>query len=104
MLTVLINAKGLYTVGKVVDGVFSHINGGWKDSSYINKGHGTYNNVSVSYDGESRNFMLRINGYDITDFTVPEEISFRGSRSGYAVVIAHNEDFPRTSVKVIFEK
>lgn len=104
MLTVLINAKGLYTVGKVVDGVFSHINGGWKDSSYINKGHGTYNNVSVSYDGESRNFLLRINGYDITDFTVPEEISFRGSRSGYAVVIAHNEDFPRTSVKVIFEK
>ena len=40
MLAVLINANGYYTVGKVSDGVFCHINDGWKNSNFINKGYG----------------------------------------------------------------
>lgn len=104
MLTVLINSNGLYTVGKVDNGVFSHLNGGWKGSSYINRGQGIRNEVSVSYDGVGKKFLLKINGYEITDFTVPEKIKFKDSRWGFAVVIAGNEAFPNLPVKVIFEK
>lgn len=103
MIAVLINANGYYTVGKVFNGVFSHINGGWKSSVFINKGYGIKNTMAVSYDEGSRNFLLKINGYEVTEFTVSEEILFKGSRSGFAVVIANNENFPANPVKVIFE-
>lgn len=53
MLAVLINANGYYTAGKVTDGEFSHINGGWKSSTHINKGHGIKNTVAVTYDSGS---------------------------------------------------
>lgn len=104
MLVVLINANGLYTVGKVVNGVFSHINNGWKSSNYINKGLGIQNILLISYDTVNNKFLLKINGYSITDFSVSEEINFINSKSGYAVVIANNENFPNNSVKVTFEK
>ena len=104
MLTVLINSEGLYTIGKVAEGVFSHINDGWKSSSYINKGLGIKNKLEVSYDEGSHNFNLSINGYFITAFTVSEEISFTNAGSGFAAVISANENFPETTVKVTFEK
>ncbi|MGN0739535.1 MAG: hypothetical protein ACI4LX_05130 [Treponema sp.] len=104
MLTVLINAGGCYTVGKVCDGVFSHVNGGWKNSGYINRGFGIKNNAEVSYDTGKKNFLLKINGYEITEFTVPEEIAFKDSKSGFAAVIASNENFPASPVKITFEK
>ena len=103
MLTILINANGYYTVGKVFDGVFSHINDGWKNSNYINKGYGIKNTIAVSYDESSKNFLLTINGYEITSFTVSEQISFKNSRYGFAVVIANNENFPSKPVRVTFE-
>ncbi len=104
LLTVLINTMGMYTAGKVVDGVFSHINGGWKSSAYINRGYGTKNLMTVSYDSGKKNFLLSINGYDIAAFTAPEKMEFKDSRSGFVVGIAGNEDLPRTPVKVSFEK
>lgn len=103
MLAVLINANGYYTVGKVSDGVFCHINGGWKNSNFINKGYGIKNTISVAYDTGTRNFILKINGYEITSFTVSEQISFKNSKSGFAVVIANNENFPSKPVRVTFE-
>lgn len=103
MLAVLINANGYYTVGKVCDGVFGHINDGWKNSNYINKGHGIKNTIAVAYDAGTKNFLLKINGYEITSFTVSEQIAFKGSRSGFAVVIADNENFPGKPVRVTFE-
>ena len=103
MLAVLINANGYYTVGKVSDGVFCHINDGWKNSNFINKGYGIKNTISVAYDTGTRNFILKINGYEITSFTVSEQISFKNSRSGFAVVIANNENFPSKPVRVTFE-
>ena len=103
MLAVLINANGYYTVGKVSDGVFCHINDGWKNSNFINKGYGIKNTISVAYDSGTRNFILKINGYEITSFTVSEQISFKNSRSGFAVVIANNESFPDKPVRVTFE-
>ena len=103
MLAVLINANGYYTVGKVSDGVFCHINDGWKNSNFINKGYGIKNTISVAYDTGTRNFILKINSYEITSFTVSEQISFKNSKSGFAVVIAHNEIFPGKPVRVTFE-
>ena len=103
MLAVLINANGYYTVGKVSDGVFCHINDGWKNSSFINKGYGIKNTISVAYDTGTRNFILKINGYEITSFTVSEQISFKNSRSGFAAVVANNENFPDKPVRVTFE-
>ena len=47
--------------------------------------------------------VLKINGYEITSFTVSEQISFKNSRSGFAVVIASNENFPDKPVRVTFE-
>ena len=58
MLAVLINANGYYTVGKVCDGVFGHINDGWKNSNYINKGHGIKNTIAVAYDAGTKNFLV----------------------------------------------
>lgn len=103
MLAVLINANGYYTAGKVTDGTFSHINGGWKSSNHINKEHGIKNTVAVTYDSGSRNFLLRINGYDTAEFTAPEGITFKGSRRGFAAVISDSEDFPEIPVRVTFE-
>lgn len=103
MLAVLINANGYYTVGKVSDGVFCHINDGWKNSNYINKGYGIKNTIAVAYDADTKNFLLKINGYEITSFTVSEQISFKNSRAGFAVVIANNENFPSNPVRVTFE-
>ena len=103
MLAVLINANGFYTVGKVSDGVFCHINDGWKNSNFINKGYGIKNTISVAYDTGAKNFILKINGYEITSFTVSEQISFKNSKSGFAVVIANNENFPSKPVRVTFE-
>ena len=103
MLAVLINANGYYTVGKVSDGVFCHINDGWKNSNFIKKGYGIKNTIYVAYDTGTRNFILKINGYEITSFTVSEQISFKNSKSGFAVVIAHNEIFPGKPVRVTFE-
>lgn len=103
MLAVLINANGLYTAGKVSNGIFSHITG-WRNSVYINKGLGIQNVISVSCDSESKNFTLSINGYAVTTFAVSENIVFNSSKSGFAVVIANNENFPENPVKVTFEK
>lgn len=103
MLAVLINTSGYYTAGKVTDGEFSHINGGWKSSSHINRGHGIKNTVAVTYDSGNRNFLLRINGYDTAEFAAPEGIPFKGSRRGFAAVISDSEDFPEIPVKVTFE-
>ena len=90
-------------MGKASDGVFCHINNGWKNSNFINKGYGIKNTISVAYDNGTRNFVLKINGYEITSFTVSEQISFKNSRSGFAVVIANNENFPGNPVRITFE-
>lgn len=104
MLTVLINTNGLYAIGKVINGVFYHVNDGWKNSNYIYRGYGVTNNINVSYDTINKHFILNINGYEITAFTVAENIVFKNSKSGFVVVIASNENFPNSPVMVTFEK
>lgn len=103
MLAIMINANGLYTIGKIVNGAFYHLEGNWKFSEYINKGFGFKNNISVSYDNSLESFVLTINDEEITRFTVPEKISYKNSKSGFVVVISNKENFPETPVKVEFE-
>lgn len=104
MLTVLINGNGLYTVGKVIEGSFYYLDKRWNASDSIRRGQGVNNKLSVTYDSESKLFYLYINDYKVTSFSTSENITFKNSKSGFAVVIANNETFPSNPVKVTFEK
>ncbi len=103
MLTVLINTRGFYTIGKVTNGTFIHINKGWKSSNNLNKGYGIYNQLEVTHNSNTNTFTLFINGCETATFTIEEKILFKDSNSGYVVVIADNEQFPEVPVKVLFE-
>lgn len=103
MLAVMINTNGLYSIGKIYDGVFSHINNGWLKSDHIYSGLGVPNDISITFNNTNKNFTLTINNYEITSFTVNEKITFKNSRSGYVVVIANNESFPSKPVRVTYE-
>ena len=103
MLAVMINTNGLYSIGKIYDGVFSHINNGWLKSNHIYSGLGVPNDISITFNNTNKNFTLSINNYEITSFTVNEKITFKNSRSGYVVVIANNESFPSKPVRVTYE-
>lgn len=104
ILTVLINGNGLYTVGKVIEGSFYYLDKGWKASDSIRRGQGVNNKMSVTYDSESKLFYLYINDYKVTSFSTSEDVTFKNSKSGFAVVIAKNETFPSNPVKVTFKK
>ena len=103
ILAVMINTNGLYSIGKIYDGVFSHINNGWLKSDHIYSGLGVPNDISITFNNTNKNFTLTINNYEITSFTVNEKITFKNSRSGYVVVIANNESFPSKPVRVTYE-
>lgn len=99
LITLMINTKGEFILGKVVDGSFIAIKN-WQPCSYLNKGYGVKNTIQIS---ESENlFAVIINGYNVADFTISEKIKYQGSKSGYVVVISGNERFPDSSVKVMF--
>lgn len=102
MLSVLINAKGYYTIGKVLDGKFSYISDGWTECKNLYTGLGVKNTISVSYDLDNNQFVLKLNGAQVETFTSLENITFKYSNSGYVVVISDKENFPTDSVKVIF--
>lgn len=102
MLSVLINAKGYYTIGKVLEGKFSYINGGWTECKNLYTGLGVKNTISVSYELNNNEFVLKLNGEEAEKFTSPENITFKYSYSGYVVVISDKENFPADSVKVTF--
>lgn len=102
MLTVLINAKGYYTIGKVSEGKFSYIKGGWIECKNLYTGFGVKNTISVSHELNNNEFVLKLNGEEVEKFTSPENITFKYSYSGYVVVISDKENFPTDSVKVTF--
>lgn len=103
LLTVMINSNGLFSIGKVYDGVFSHINNGWIKSEVIYRGLGISNTLTIDFDENSKSFLVGINGYEVSKFTVNENLVFKNSKSGFVVVIANNENFPSKPVKVSFE-
>ena len=103
LLTVLITAGGFYSVGKVVDGVFNYILTS-KSSSSIKSGYGVYNSIAVSYDAESKDFLLKFNGIQTDRFSVTDNLVFKESSAGFVTVISDREKFPESPVKVTFEK
>lgn len=91
-------------IGRVyVDGSFSSITK-WKTCTYLNKGYGAKNILHLSYKTEDEKFVLKINDNQVTEFTVEDALTFKGSHSGFVVVLSDREQFPENPVRVIFEK
>ena len=101
LMTVMINTKGQFIIGSVSDGKFTTIKN-WQECPYLLKGNGIKNKIEV-YQKEEPVFSLKLNDYEVCDFTVQENISIKESRNGYVTVIAQNENFPDTTVRTIFE-
>ncbi|MDR2181295.1 MAG: hypothetical protein LBN92_01290 [Treponema sp.] len=108
MLTVMINNRGYYAIGKVINGSYREIkpwtraNAGGP-GNYLKTGSGMENKIGVSYAGDNH-YELSFNGSVIETFT-DEELPFCGGegRSGYVVVIAP-DDLNKTGVDVYFRE
>lgn len=108
LLTVLINIKQQYNIGKVVNGVFTSLSNGWIHSSYLNPGN-LENTIEINYitSGEfNKTFQLKLNDTIISYFSDADKVTpvFNGTKSGYAVSISPNEDFEKSNVTVKFTK
>ena len=102
LVTVMINTKAQYIIGKVTDGNFTSISE-WKTSSRLYSGYGIKNTVSVSYDEENADFVLCFNDQKESIFKIDEEINFKNSQSGFVAVISGSEKFPSIPVKIVYE-
>lgn len=109
LLTVLINTKQQYNVGKVKNGKFISLSNGWNYSNVLYAGN-SVNEIEVDYinDGQSYNkkFKLKLNGYEIIYFSDPEQVDpvFKNTMSGYVASISPLEDFDTSRVEVKYIK
>jgi hypothetical protein len=101
LLTVMINTKGQYTVGKVIDGNYKSIIN-WKSCKSLNKGYGALNKIEVSLIDSV--YMLKLNDVEVTTFAVTESVKIQNSKWGYVAVLANNEKFPGNPVVIKFKK
>jgi hypothetical protein len=101
MLVVMVNNEGYYIIGKAVGGVFTDI-GWWKETAYLHRGAGAGNEIKVSYEEESGEYRLDINGYFIERFRDDEEPALRSGKNGYIVVITPFDQFPQSAIAVYF--
>ncbi len=99
LLTVMINTKGEYIFGKVIDGKFTCIKN-WQTSPYLNMGYGIKNKIGVTL--EKGSFCIKLNNTKVADFSITENIQLKDSKSGFVVVVSGNERFPENSVNVVF--
>jgi len=102
LLAVLINVKGMYTVGKYENGEFTSIVS-WRSSGRLRTGYGVNNHISVSYIKESKEFSLFFNGQEVKKFSAETDMDFSETGYGYVTVISDSEKFPEVPVKVAFE-
>ncbi|MDR2767429.1 MAG: hypothetical protein LBB82_03780 [Treponema sp.] len=108
MLTVMINNRGQYAIGKVINGSYREIKP-WTTANaggagnYLKAGTGMKNKIGVSYTGDNH-YELSFNEYVIETFA-DEEVPFceGKGKSGYVVVIAP-DDLNKTGVDVYFEE
>ena len=101
MLVLMIRVNGEYIIGKVEDGRFSSICE-WTKSSFLNTGTGNINSLRIErIDGE---YQVYFNESLETSFFDFRNDCCDSASYGYAVVIAPNENFPYSKVKVIFSK
>lgn len=103
MLVVMINNDGNYIIGKAIGGVFKDSDW-WKTTPYLNQGAGAGNEVKVSYEAESDEFRLDINGYFVESFRDDDEPRLRSGKDGYVVVITPFDQFPQSGIAVYFRE
>lgn len=102
LMCVMINTRGQFIIGKVIDGEFLTISN-WKSSPLLHKGMGIKNTIKITYDNQKKVFCLSFNGYFACDFSPVKNAPIYGGKSGYVVVVSNLENFPKTPVKVVLE-
>jgi hypothetical protein len=102
MLTVMINNRGQYAVGKVEDAAYKEIKpwtlanlGG--QGNYLRMGSGQENKIRVAYSGDNY-YDLYVNGEKIDAFTEEAPFCEGKGQSGYVVVVAPGD----SAVDVLF--
>jgi hypothetical protein len=103
MLAVMVNNEGQYIIGKAVGGAYEDY-GWWKTSPYLQRGMGVANEIKVSYEEESLEYVLEINGYEAERFRDEGEPALNGGKDGYIVVITPYDKFPESEIDVYFEE
>jgi hypothetical protein len=100
-IILMINASGEYIVGELVAGRFSEFIP-WTAFTQLKPDLNRENRVRLELiDGQ---FVVTLNGIEANRFR-DEEAPFHSSgKSGYVVVISPLDDFPDTSVRVVFKK
>ncbi len=100
MYVLLINVKRQFAVGKAVNGSYVSIRP-WTESPALFAGWGAENRLRVTRDGAGGRFTVRCNGAAACEFESDAEVNGSGD-AGYVVVISPYDDFPETTVKVVF--
>jgi hypothetical protein len=100
MLTVMINVKGQYTIGKVIDGSYQALVP-WTSSESLRKNY-VSNTITVSYDDDASEYTLTINGTMVQTFKDETEPRHTGGKNGYLVVFSPYDTFPSETVDVSF--
>lgn len=101
MLTVMINVKGQYTIGKVIAGKYQALVP-WTSSSSLQKDYGLSNTITVTYDDDASEYTLTINGTMVQTFKDETEPRHTGGKNGYLVVFSPYDTFPSETVDVSF--
>lgn len=101
MLTIMINVKGQYTIGKFIDGDYNPLVP-WTSSSHLYKDYESANTIKVTYDAVSSEYTLTINDNVVQAFKDESEPRHTGGKNGYIVVISPDDDFPAEWVEVSF--
>jgi len=101
MLVVMINNVGEYIVGKAIGGVFTDFNW-WQSTAHLNRGSGSSNEITVTFDEDNGQFILIINGHEIERFRDDNEPRLRSGRNGYITVITPFDNFPVTGINILF--
>jgi len=101
MLVVMINTVGEYIIGKATGGVFTDFSW-WQSTPHLNRGLGSSNEITVTYDEDNGQFILIINGHEIERFRDDNEPRLRNGRNGYITVITPFDNFPVTGINILF--
>ncbi|QQO10752.1 hypothetical protein [Breznakiella homolactica] len=101
MLVVMINTEKEYTVGKVVDGVFTYIEP-WTYTDALDSGYGAKNRLRIERDG-SGEYTIKINGAEMEKgFRDENDPVKTGGDDGYIVVLSPRDRFGQEGVRVEF--
>lgn len=102
MYVVMINVKRQYAIGKAVNARYIPIKT-WTESSALLAGWGAENRIRVTYDGSTNRYAVLLNGTVAWNFENDGEVNDSGG-AGYLAVISPYDDFPETTVKIVFSR